>query len=97
MAKVSMNVEKNNISYKKSYFLLSIGVIVGAVVVFIGLGLGMKIGFLGNAVAFIGLVAMLGGIMQALIFFKCPKCGMLLKIRGKKPNCCHGCGYRLDL
>lgn len=66
-------------SYKKSYFLLSIGVIVGAVVVFIGLGLGMKIGFLGNAVAFIGLVAMLGGIMQALIFFKCPKCGMLLK------------------
>ena len=45
----------------------------------------------------IGLVAMLGGIMQALIFFKCPKCGMLLKIRGKKPNCCHGCGYRLDL
>ena len=63
----------------------------------VGLGLGMKIGFLGNAVAFIGLVAMLGGIMQALIFFKCPKCGMLLKIRGKKPNCCHGCGYRLDL
>lgn len=55
-------------SYKKSYFLLSIGVIVGAVVVFIGLALGMKIGFLGNAVAFIGLVAMLGGIMQALIF-----------------------------
>ena len=92
-----MNVVKNNMSYKKSYFLLSIGVIVGAVVVFIGLGLGMKIGFLGNAVAFIGLVAMLGGIMQALIFFKCPKCGMLLKIRGKKPNCCHGCGYRLDL
>lgn len=66
-------------SYKKSYFLLSIGVIVGAVVVFIGL------------------VAMLGGIMQALIFFKCPKCGILLKIHGKKPNCCHGCGYRLDL
>ena len=79
LAKLSMNVEKNNMSYKKSYFLLSIGVIVGAVVVFIGL------------------VAMLGGIMQALIFFKCPKCGMLLKIRGKKPNCCHGCGYRLDL
>ncbi len=57
-------------SYKKSYFFLSIGVIVGEVVVFIGLGLGMKIGFLGNAVAFIGLVAMLGGIMQALIFFQ---------------------------
>ncbi len=28
---------------------------------------GMKIGFLGNAVAFIGLVAMLGGIMQAKV------------------------------
>ena len=84
-------------SYKKSYLLLSIGIIGGAVIVFIGLGLGMKIGFLGNAVAFIGLVAMLGGIVQALVFCKCPKCGTLLKIRGKKPNCCHGCGYKLDL
>ena len=69
LAKLSMNVEKNNMSYKKSYFLLSIGVIVGAVVVFIGLALGMKIGFLGNAVAFIGLVDMLGCIMLALFFF----------------------------
>ena len=57
-------------NYKKSYFLLSIGVIAGAVVVFIGLGLGMKIGFLGNVVAFIGLAAMLGGVVQALLFYR---------------------------
>lgn len=84
-------------SYKKSYFLLSIGVIAGAIVVFIGLGLGMKIGFLGNMIAFVGLAAMLGGVVQALIFYRCPKCGALLKIRGKKPDCCHGCGHNLDL
>ena len=59
--------------YKKSYFLLSIGVIGGAVLVFIGLSLSMKIGFLGNVIALIGLAAMLGAIAQALIFYKCPK------------------------
>lgn len=84
-------------SYQKSYFLLSIGVIAGAVIVFIGLSLGMKTAFLGNALAFTGLLAMLGGIVQALIFCRCPKCGALLKIRGKKPNCCHNCGNKLDL
>lgn len=83
--------------YKKSYHLLQAGVLGGAVAVFIGLGLSMKIVFLGNSIAFIGLAAMLGGILQAFIFYKCPKCGTLLKIRGKKPNCCHGCGYKLDL
>lgn len=76
-------------NYKKSYFLLSIGVIAGAVVVFIGLGLGMKIGFLGNVVAFIGLAAMLGGVVQALLFYRCPKCGMLLKIRGQNETECN--------
>ena len=83
--------------YKKSCHLLQAGVLGGAVAVFIGLGLSMKIVFLGNSIAFIGLAAMLGGILQALIFCKCPKCGTLLKIRGKKPNCCHSCGYKLDL
>ena len=83
--------------YKKSYYILQAGVLGGAVAVFIGLGLSMKIVLLGNSIAFIGLAAMLGGILQALIFYKCPKCGTLLKIRGKKPNCCHGCGYKLDL
>lgn len=83
-------------SHQKSYFLLSIGVIAGAVIVFIGLSLGMKTALLGNALAFTGLLAMLGGVVQALIFCRCPKCGALLKIRGKKPNCCHNCGYKLD-
>lgn len=84
-------------SYKKSYFLLSMGVIAGAVIVFIGMSFGMKTGFLGNVVAFAGLAAMLGSIVQALVFYRCPKCGTLLKIRGKKPDYCHGCGYELDL
>lgn len=83
--------------YKKSYFLLWAGVIAGAVLVWIGLDLGMRIGFSGNVIALIGLAAMLGGVVQALIFCRCPKCGALLKIRGKKPSCCHGCGNKLDL
>ena len=89
-----------NMDYRKSYHLLHAGVGGGAVVVFIGLSLSMKtgfVGFMGNAVAFIGLAAMLGSVLQAFLFCKCPKCGTLLKIRGKKPNCCHGCGYELDL
>lgn len=84
-------------SYQKSYSLFHIGVIGGAVFVFIGLSLSMKIGLIGSAVALLGLAAMLGGIVQVLVFCKCPKCGTLLKLRGKKPNCCHGCGYKLDL
>lgn len=84
-------------SYQKSYYILVLGIIGGAAIVFIGLSLSMKIGFGGSIVAFLGLAAMLGGIAQALIFCRCPKCGTLLKIRGKKPNCCYGCGYKLDL
>lgn len=83
--------------HQKSYSLFHIGMIGGAVFVFIGLGLSMEIGLIGSAVAFLGLAAMLGGVVQALVFCKCPKCGTLLKLRGKKPNCCHGCGCKLDL
>ena len=80
--------------YKKSYSLLSAGTICGAIIVFIGLAFGEMIGCM---IASLGLAAMLAGIVQALIFCRCPECGTLLKIRGKKPNCCYGCGYKLDL
>lgn len=84
-------------SYKKSYSLFLTGVMAGALIVFIGLGLVTKTGLLGALIACAGLAAILGAIAQALIYCKCPKCGVLLKIRGKKPKCCHGCGYKLEL
>ena len=84
-------------NYKKSYYILSAGLIAGAAIEFIGIGLSMKSSFPGYAAVFIGFSAMFGSIVQAFIFCRCPKCGTLLKIRGRKPNCCYGCGHRLNL
>ena len=72
--------------YKKSYHLLQAGVLGGAVAVFIGLGLSMKIVFLGNSIAFIGLAAMLGGISQALTFHILPKLIVWLMLCNNLPN-----------
>jgi len=83
--------------YKKSYLFFHIGLIGGACIVFIGLSLSLHIGFLGQVITICGLIGMLGGMIQAFLFCRCPQCGALLKLRGKKPNCCHNCGCELDL
>lgn len=86
-------------NYKKSYCMLIIGIWSGAGISFAGLYLGVKSDtiIIGNFIAFIGLMLILGGIGQALIFYKCPDCGKRLNIRGQHPNFCPECGCKLDL
>jgi len=83
-------------TYKQSYSLLRMGVIGGAIIVFIGLSLGANGLIIGNALSVVGLIAMLSGLGQALLFYKCPKCGRHFNIRGKRPDYCPECGNRLD-
>ncbi len=82
--------------YKKSYLMLQIGVLGGAVIVFIGLLLVSKGIVVGNVLSVIGLVCMFGGLMQAFLFFKCPHCGRRFNIRGKRFSYCPSCGKKLD-
>lgn len=85
--------------YKKSYYLLTVGILGGAALAFTGLCLasyGIAVIF-ANAAAFLGVCLMLGGIVQALVFYRCPHCEKSLPIRGRKPDYCPFCGYKLDL
>lgn len=59
--------------YKKSYILLQLGWICGISITFFGLWLSMKIEVMGNILAFFGFIAMLSGIGQGFLFFRCPK------------------------
>ena len=83
--------------YKKSYIILIVGVIGGAVVAFVGVGIGSKTALFGNVLGAIGVMSMLAGIFQAFVYYKCPYCKKSLNIRGKKPSYCPSCGHRLDL
>lgn len=83
--------------YQKSNLMLHIGMIGGAVICLIGLSIGTSIALVGNLIGALGLIAMLAGIGQAFVYYKCPNCKAQLPIRGKKPNHCPNCGHKLDL
>lgn len=85
------------IDYKKSYGIFCIGSIGGFVVTFLGLWLSMKTGAIGAILSYVGMALMLCGIVQALIFYRCPQCKKLLNMRGRKPNHCPQCGFKLEL
>lgn len=43
-----------------------------------------------------GLALFAVGLLQAVVFYRCPKCGRpLLRSRGRIPENCPGCGYKL--
>lgn len=85
-------------NYKKSYCMLVTGILSGVVMIFIGGCLEIRCGvaMIGNAIAVIGLMLMTGGIVQALIFYKCPNCGKRFNIRGRQPKFCPECGCELE-
>ena len=76
--------------YKKSYMILNAGVLGGGILAF--LSLTTTIMWLGV----VGCIAMIGGLLQAFIFYRCPNCKRELTIRGKKPDYCPGCGCKLN-
>ena len=77
--------------YRKSYILLWVlfaaALLMGAFLTCVtgseGLGLG------------IGVLLMAAGIVQMLLFFRCPHCGALWDTRGGIPNYCPKCGKKI--
>ncbi|MDD4849909.1 MAG: hypothetical protein PHO10_04325 [Gemmiger sp.] len=44
-----------------------------------------------------GLLILAGGLLQALLFYRCPRCNRVLNTRMRKPAFCPSCGQKLDL
>ena len=44
----------------------------------------------------LGTALLVGGVVQALIFCKCPYCGAQFNTRGPLPKFCPECGKKLD-
>lgn len=82
--------------YKKSYSISRVGLIGGFVVAFVGCGLTMKFGIVGSVIGLIGLAMMAFGLIQAFMFYKCPKCDKRFNLRGVRPNHCPFCGHNLE-
>ena len=76
--------------YNKSYKIGRIGLIIGMLIVFIGLGI--KREFIG----YIGLTVVIASALLEVVFSRCPNCNKSLSIRGMKPKYCPECGYKLD-
>lgn len=83
-------------NYKKSHMLLTFGIWTGSIIVFTGLSIGSHGIWIGNLIGAIGTFMMVSAIVQAVLFFKCPKCGRRLNIRGRKIDFCPGCGHKLN-
>lgn len=76
--------------YNKSYLVMSIGLWVGLVIVIIFSFAEIE------WVAFIGVVIIIGSLLQTCIYYKCPNCNKPFNTRGKKPKYCPECGYELE-
>lgn len=76
--------------YKTSFALLRAGLWIGLLVALIGTNLKNMI------VTWIGLGLVLAGIVQALIFYRCPNCGKHLKLSTRGQEKCPKCGCALE-
>lgn len=82
--------------YRTSYRLMLLGIWGGGIAVLVGMFLGRTLS-VGNIIAGVGAAAMVVGLGQALVFYKCPHCGNHFNIRGAKPDYCPKCGGKLEL
>ena len=80
-------------NYQKSHRLLLLGLCAGAVMAFFGLAIGTRAG---TVIGAVGVLLMIGGIAQAVVFYKCPDCGRQFDVRTRRPDYCPGCGKKLD-
>ena len=78
------------LNYNKSYLIMNVGLGVGIVISIIFLLMEVK------WIAYVGIILILGSLIQAFIFYKCPNCNKPFNIRGKKPKYCPECGFTLD-
>lgn len=78
------------LNYNKSYLIMNIGLWVGIIISIIFALIEVK------WIAYVGITLILGSLIQAFIFYKCPKCKRPFNIRGKKPKFCPECGYTLE-
>ena len=94
--------QTKKLDYKKSHDLLLMLLTGGTIVAFLGLGVirlagSSAVEVAGAVIALIGAAAMGIGFIQALIFYRCPRCNRRLTLRGGTPEHCRGCGQKLDL
>ncbi len=77
-------------NYKESYRLLNIGCVAAmALALFACMVQIIWIGVL-------GLIILVLGMLQTLVFYRCPHCGSLFSIRARCPKFCPECGQKLD-
>ena len=77
-------------TYKKSRQLLV--VLMGVAVVIAIAAQAAEVLWMGIA----AIVLMLAGFVQAMIFCRCPYCGMMFHMRAPLPKFCPNCGKELD-
>lgn len=80
----------DKMNYKKSRQLMNIGIWGGIAVLVV---------FYATDIMLFGVLVMilvLGGMLQALVFYKCPSCNVHFNIRGGQPDFCPKCGCDLE-
>ena len=76
--------------YRKSYLIYNICLYTGFVLCLISLM--TQVNWPGIA----GIVVLLAGMLQTVIFYRCPNCHAAFQIRGRRPKHCPECGHPLD-
>ena len=76
-------------NYRKSFYLLWILFVVGVALMYVYVAVDVM------ALAYVGVLCMLGGFLQTVKFFRCPNCGALWRIRGGIPKGCPECGKEI--
>lgn len=76
--------------YNKSYLVMHVGFWIGIVIGIIGVLIEIRL------ISYISIILMLGSLVQAFIFYRCPNCKKTFNIRGKKPKYCPECGCTLE-
>ena len=76
--------------YKTSRLLLIVNT--GFALVLMLVGYASQVFWIG----IVGIVLMLAGFVQAMIFCRCPYCGAMFNMRSPLPRFCPNCGKELD-
>jgi len=75
--------------YKKSYLLFNCCLYAGLALCIVSLM--TKVTWVG----IIGTIVIVLGMLQTVIFYRCPNCHKVLNYKGRKPKHCPECGHKL--